>query len=81
MEPGNPNIESGQSRPLNCHEQACPAEGFIGAFLGNGGCIFCRAGQCLASPLTLSMFSIADAKPTRANPLPSTQNSPAAQAP
>jgi hypothetical protein len=59
MEPGNPDTGRVQSRPLNCHAEACPAEGFLGAFLGNGGCIFCRAGQCMASPLTLSLFSIA----------------------
>ena len=68
MEPGNPGTEPVQSRPSNCHSEICPARGFLGAFLGNGGCIFCLAGQCMASPLALSMFSIVPAVSAQATP-------------
>jgi hypothetical protein len=64
MEAGNPDIERVPSRPLYCRAEACPVDGFLEAFLGKGGCIFCKEGLCSASPLTLSMFSTAATQST-----------------
>ena len=57
MEAGNPDTVQEQSRPLYCRVEACPADGILGAILGNGGCIFCQGGICSASPVTLSLFA------------------------
>ena len=57
MEAGNPDSEHDQRRPLYCRAEACPVDGFLGVFLANGGCIFCKGGLCSASPMTFSLFS------------------------
>ena len=71
MEPGNPETKPVRSQPRYCRDEAfeaCPVGGHLGDFLGSGGCIFCRGGQCTASPLTLAMFSIVPAKSAQAAP-------------
>ena len=60
MKPKNPGSEGVQSQPHYCGTTGpCPVDGALEVFLGKGGCIFCRAGVCSASPLALSMFSTA----------------------
>jgi hypothetical protein len=59
MEPKKPGSEGEPKKPHYCGTGACPVEGVLQAELGKGGCIFCEAGVCSASALTLSMFSTA----------------------
>jgi hypothetical protein len=68
MEAGNPAGEPVPSKPLYCRAEPCPVDGRLGAFLANGGCIFCRGGLCSASPRTFTLFSIPAAKPAPATP-------------
>ena len=71
MEPGNADTKPVRSQPRYCRDEAfeaCPVAGHLGDFLGSGGCIFCQGGRCTATPLTLSMFSLAPAKSNPATP-------------